>query len=201
MYSRFPHIPVCIPVTCCLYTRTVIYQPHTGISDIYLLYTYLWKLPFLFFYHGQTFSWRYWSCFLDTSADIPSTWSLIHWINVNESEYYANYPCKITWSSAPQQHLPLQSHHSMVHYLPHNISPLLLLLHGTSSPNIISANNVSPCYCDITIKQCRQVVVSPHNVSAMDISLHITVSWYNAPLCNVLPGNISLCNFSFYTVS
>ncbi len=46
-YTRFPHIPVCVPkfwilvifvtITYHLHTKTVIYQPHTRISDIYLL--------------------------------------------------------------------------------------------------------------------------------------------------------------------
>ncbi len=52
-YTRFPHIPVCIPEFSILVifvtftyrfnTRTAIYQPHTRIYYIYQLYNNLWK--------------------------------------------------------------------------------------------------------------------------------------------------------------
>ncbi len=56
-------------------------------SHILTTYQNFWHIPavyqsvktsFFIFCYGQTFSWRYFSCFLDTSADIPSTWSLIY---------------------------------------------------------------------------------------------------------------------------
>jgi len=59
MYTRFPHIPVCTPefailvifvaLTHHLYTRTIIYQLHTRISDIGLRYRgTLTKIVFFF---------------------------------------------------------------------------------------------------------------------------------------------------------
>ncbi len=57
-YTRFSHIPVCIPefsvlvilvtFTYHMYTRTAIYQLHTRIYHIYQLYTNLWKPLFCF---------------------------------------------------------------------------------------------------------------------------------------------------------
>ncbi len=79
MYTRFSCITVCIPefsilvfctFTYCLYTNTVIQQPHTRIFDTYQFYTKLRKPPFLFFAVVRQY-------LVDTSEDIPSTWSLI----------------------------------------------------------------------------------------------------------------------------
>ncbi len=90
---QFPHVPVWKPEFSILVKfMTFTYHLYTS-SHIPTTNKYFSLIPscipicenFLFFCFGQTFSWRYWSCFLHTSADIPSKWSLIHWIYVNGS--------------------------------------------------------------------------------------------------------------------
>ncbi len=64
-YTRFPHIPVCIPefsvlvilatFTYHMFTRTAIYQSQTRIYYIYQLYTNLWKPLFCFLLWADIF--------------------------------------------------------------------------------------------------------------------------------------------------
>ncbi len=82
-YQKFSILVIFVTFSYHLFTRTVIHQPHTDISHSCWAVYQVVKSSFFTFCCGQTFSSRYWSCFWDTSADIPSTWSLIHWIYVN----------------------------------------------------------------------------------------------------------------------
>ncbi len=73
---HIPNTPFCIQEFSTLvifatfiyyfFERTVTYQPHNRVSEVYLLYIILRKTHFYFF-RGQTVSWRFWSCFLDIS--------------------------------------------------------------------------------------------------------------------------------------